>query len=373
MILTKNKILFKENKKTSIKKPTLFKKSLISGAILFTALFSWEASVTLTNSINISNRIDASVANLSGLNNYEKFKSRINNTPYTNKEFQRDLKLFGYMFENNDTPLMKLQYGDYELFNFMVDRAILKNENIDEIFKTRISESNKFKNDKIDYKAYYNEKYSNFFNPNHFINSEEQLLNKSSALFRFNGESSIGEVVLIDGKIYENMRQLIKEKGFSEDLLYMSRDNYKNYNKEISILKADKKSNNNYEKALNKINYDFKKRRIDSLDKMKEYYKNGDYEKLRELFKALNGFSVTVFDSIVDKNKIDTYGIRPSNLLDEVLKNMGLLNNDDYNGYSKDFKKYYMDDAKRVAKLKGTYNEESKKYYDGKSFLLLNL
>ena len=31
-----------------------------------------------------------------------------------------------------------------------------------------------------------------------------------------------------------------------------------------------------------------------------------------------------------------------------------------------------MDDARRVAQLKGTYNEESKKYYDGKEFMILN-
>lgn len=83
MILTKNKTVLNEKHKTKLKKSSFIKKSIIGGAILFSAIFSWEVSVTLTNSINISKRIDASIDNFAGMNNYDNFKTRINNTPYT--------------------------------------------------------------------------------------------------------------------------------------------------------------------------------------------------------------------------------------------------------------------------------------------------
>lgn len=374
MILTKNKTLFKNNEKTSLKKRSLIKRNIIGGAILFSAIFSWEVSVTLTNSINISNRIDASINHFSGLYNYENFKAKINMIPYTDKEFQKDLKIFGYIFGNNDIPLMKIKYGNYEMRNFMVDRAILKNKNIDEIFNPIIVEASKFKNDKIDYKDYGNEKYSKFFDLSRLIYNvnKKQRLDYNSASIRLNG--TLGKVVFIDDKIYENIRQLIKETGFSEDLLYLGKNKNEEYMKALSGIIGHEKSyknKNDYEKALNKVDYDFIGERKESLDKIKEYYKNGDYEKLKDIFRILNGFSYIVVDDIANKDRFDEYGIRPSLLIEEEMRKIGLIEDEKDEG-SESFKKYFMDDARRVAKIKGTYNQESKKYYDGKEFIILN-
>lgn len=371
MILTKNKTLFKNNEKSSLKKSSLIKRSIIGGAILFSALFSWETSVTLTNSINISNRIDAIINHFSGLDNYDNFKAKINSIPYTDEGFKRDLKIFGYIFGNNDIPLMKIRYGNYEMRNFMVDRAVIKNQNIDEIFKPIIVEANKFKNNKIDYKDYNNEKYSDFFNLTYNVN-EKQKSDYSSASIRLNG--NIGNTVFIDDKIYENIRQLIKENGFSEDLLYLGKNKQQEYTKALSgVIGYEKsyKTKSDYKKALDKVDYDFTGARTESLEKIKEYYRNGDYEKLRNLFKVLNGFSILIIDDIANKDKFEEYGVRPSLLVEEGLHNIGLIEEEKDEG-SGSFKRYYMDDARRVAKLKGTYNEESKKYYDGKEFMILN-
>ena len=371
MILTKNKSLFKNNEKTLLKKRSLIRRSVIGGAILFSALFSWEASVTLTNSINISNRIDASINHFSGLDNYENFKEKINSIPYTDEEFKRDLKIFGYIFGNNDIPLMKIRYGNYEMRNFMVERSVIKNQNIDQIFKPIIVEENKFKNDKIDYKDYNNEKYSDFFNLTHNI-SEKQRSDYSSASIRLNG--NIGETVLINDKIYENIRKLIKDNGFSEDLLYLGKNKQQEYTKALSRIIGYEKSYKNksdYKRALDKVDYDFTGARTESLDRIKEYYRNGDYEKLRDLFKVLNGFSILIIDDIANKGKFEEYGIRPSFLVEEGLQKIGLIE-EEKDEVLGPFKRYYMDDARRVAQLKGTYNEESKKYYDGKEFMILN-
>lgn len=369
MILTKNKALFKNNTKNTFKKRSLIKKSLIGSSILFCALLSWEASVTLTNSINISNRIDASITHFSNLGNYENFKSKINSIPYSDKEFERDLKLFGYIFENNDIPLMKMKYGSYEVRNFMIDRVVLKNENIDKIFTPIIFEANKFRNDKIDYKNYNNERYSNFHNLtslNYNIN-EDKILDYRSASLRLNGV--LGKQLIIDDKIYENIRQLIKEKGFSEDLLYLGKDKQIEYTKALSkVIGSEEsyKSKHDYEEALNKVDYKFTGEKKESLDKIKEYYKNGDYQKLKDLFRVLNGFSYIVVDEIKNKNKFEEYGVRPSLLVEAGLQKIGIINENDYL-----FKRYYINDAKRVAKIKGTYNKESKKYYDGKEWVIL--
>lgn len=374
MILTKNKTLFKNNEKTSLKKRSLIKRSIIGGAILFSAIFSWEVSVTLTNSINISNSIDTSMKYFSDLTNYENFKEKINSIPYTDEEFKRDLKIFGYIFGNNDIPLMKIRYGNYEMRNFLVDRATIKSHNIDEIFKPIIVEANRFKNDSIDYNSYNNKKYSNFFNLTRFnynVN-EKQKLDYRSASIRLNGV--LGKAVFIDDKIYENMRHLIKENGFSEDLLYLEKNKNEEYMKALSGIIGHEKSYKNksdYEKALNKVDYDFTGARKESLEKIKEYYKNGDYEKIREIFKVLNGFSYIIVDDISNKSKFEEYGIRPSLLVEIGLRNIGLIEDEKDEGIES-FKKYYMNDAKKVAKLKGTYNEESSKYYDGKEFIIFN-
>lgn len=378
MILTKNKTVLNEKHKTKFKKSSFIKKSIIGGAILFSAIFSWEVSVTLTNSINISNRIDASIDNFAGMNNYDNFKTRINNTPYTEQQFQRDLKLFGYIFENNNTPLMQVKYGKYELYNFMIDRIVLKNENIDKTFLSMINESNKFKNENIDITAFGNKKYSNFFKPTSFYSSENEKIKSTyrSALFRFNGDHpSMGDAVLIDNTIYENIRKLIKEEGLSEDALYIGKDKRKEYMKALAKVMGGKESYKNegeYMKALDKLDYDFYKEKTESLNKIKEYYKNGNYEKIRRIFKVLNGFSVLIFDDIVNKNNFETYGVRPSYIVEEKMKDLGLIEKDKYDEDSESFKKYYIDDARKVAKIKGTYNQESKKYYNGEKWLMLN-
>ena len=103
----------------------------------------------------------------------------------------------------------------------------------------------------------------------------------------------------------------------------------------------------------------------------KGYYKNGDYEKLREIFKVLNGFSYLIVDDISNKGKFEEYGIRPSLLVEAGLRDIGLIEDEKDEGLES-FKRYYMNDAKKVAKLKGTYNEESSKYYDGKEFIIFN-
>ena len=134
--------------------------------------------------------------------------------------------------------------------------------------------------------------------------------------------------------IYSNMNSYLKEKGYSENILFI--DSNLAYNR--SKLTSTKE-------GINKYYHDTKFSANKANSEIEKYYRSGNKEKLRELLQMSRAFSYVMVEQPMDyvnKKTLET------NLISSVLYDGSLI----------------FDSARFIAKAKGEYAPENAVYYD---------
>lgn len=360
MLKTQNIFSTKFKNTSSIFK---FKKSwpkkFFTGFLLITAaVTALEFSTMNSTAIKYDNIVSYKVNLYNSLINYNNFKTQINNFKYTDDDFKKDMITFKYIYEHNDNKAYKevIKYNTvnyasglasivansdrYVDINTTYKNTLIKTQNIklEDIVESSMRDSvgihYRFKSEIYDLlKTDESIKYS----------KDRMKQNKIiSSSFRLgNNYANYDKALSADGRIYDNLQKLLKEKGYNENLLVLPYSFVSTKNAAYNTGKSEQ------DRYFNTV-----KTYQNNSDKiLLSYYQSGNMEKLRELFKINRAFKYLMVDKSIEDNVKDINSLYNDYTISAIASyklNTGLYENIIYD----------------ISKFKGDVSPEKSPYYE---------
>lgn len=336
-----NKDIAYKEKSDKIGKTSLVKKVIVGVMLTVAGIAACDVAILSGDVAKVNTIANYKVNHYKSLSSYSTFKSQIDAVPYTDAQFNYDLKTLDYLYGHKDNvmyrKIMNARDDSYgSKINLMIVNGFKyknQNENYERLLQaTKGLPDSEVKDlptgifrtmeTTVDFKE----------NPNmsrKFMSSTLRLSNIYGGL----GPMSSG-----NKNIYSNMNSYLKEKGYGENILFIDSNFAYNRSKLISTTEGINKYYHDTKLSANKANLEIEK-----------YYKSGDKEKLRKLLQMARAFSYVMVEKPMDyvnKNSLET------NLISSVLYN------GTYDG------SLILDSARFIAKEKGEYTPENAVYYD---------
>lgn len=343
MLKTKNifdkKYSYSKVSKNKITKVSLSKRVALGVGLTLAAISSWDLALINTYAIKINDIAEYKVNHYGGLTDYNSFKKQIESVPYSDAQFNYDLKTLDYLYGHKDNLMYRkmISYSNSGYGSFLVSAIVNNFEHKDphKTYKKLLQETASMPNTKEIPSNLYSFT-SRDITPE---NNKDIARVRMSSLFKLgNSYGSFGPSITINRAIYDNMNTYLKEKGYKEDLLFI--DPNLSYNRE-ELTKTKSQSI----KYLEEIRYSQDKANAE----IEKYYRSGDLVKLKELFKMAHAFTYNIVEqpmSYINKNAPS------SNLISSILFDRI------YNG------SVIYDSAGFISKVKGEYTPEKSVYYE---------
>ena len=355
MLNTKNifdkNVSYREASKSKINKASLFKRVALGVALSIAAVSSWDMAVNLTNIKHVADMVDYKVYNNAQINNYSTFKSKMEAVPYSDADFNRDLNIFKLTYiDGNETFRKAISYGDgldmllllkytyTDPVAYLKEMSFLNRESVDNLNGDnpsstlnaekihRITDKYKIKSDGFSY------------------SDDLQIKKRAKSIFVvMNSDLNIAANNTY-APIYGNFERLLSEHGINKNM-YLWRSAY-------IKMKLGEISSKEYQSEQDKIDREVAL----NIETLKAYYKHGDLDKLREVFRLGNAFtSVTVDQSLKENAHI---GFPISAMLMTYFDN------------NYDYYETIQQGAKAYQKMTGTLTPEKEYFYDKDYFHL---
>ena len=304
MLKTKNKVEFETKTKSlnkNIKRKSILKSIAMGFAMIVGSIAAYDVAITAANIKHTTFIVDYKVANDAKLNDYSTFKKMISAVPYSDADFKRDLLTFEYIYgyKGGDNPAFQKAFMFDKGVGVSLNRIMSVNMKIDnpiayyselEMLTRNHSEKEVFDVNKYpDFNKKIQEVYKK--NTNYKANLNDVRLMKSVYSNFILNDTFYYES---NKKMYDNLKQLLIENGFNGQTFFID----KSYIKNIKDVK--KKTNYDYNSPELKKVYKENNEVVDLINqRVKTYYENGDYDKLKELFKIGNAFAhIAVVDPV---------------------------------------------------------------------------
>ncbi|EPP7234083.1 hypothetical protein ACTOJ1_001002 [Shigella flexneri] len=304
MLKTKNKVEFETKTKSlnkNIKRKSILKSIAMGFAMIVGSIAAYDVAITATNIKHTTFIVDYKVANDAKLNDYSTFKKMISSVPYSDADFKRDLLTFEYIYgyKGGDNPAFQKAFMFDKGVGVSLNRIMSVNMKIDnpiayyselEMLTRNHSEKEVFDVNKYpDFNKKIQEVYKK--NTNYTADLNDVRLMKSVYSNFILNDTFYYES---NKKMYDNLKQLLIENGFNGQTFFID----KSYIKNIKDVK--KKTNYDYNSPELKKVYKENNEVVDLINqRVKTYYENGDYDKLKELFKIGNAFAhIAIVDPV---------------------------------------------------------------------------
>ncbi|MDI6975977.1 hypothetical protein [Serratia sp. Se-RSBMAAmG] len=327
--------------KNKISKSSWLKRIALGVGLTVAAITSWDVALINTYSIKISNIAEYKVHNHNVLTEYESFKKQIDSVPYSDAQFNYDLKTLDYLYGHKDNVMYRKVINKYENgygsnINLMIDNGFKykdQNKNYERLLQATKGLPDGERKD-LPVSVF------NTMKRTIKIEDDPDMTGKliSSSLRLTNIYGALGAMSNANKKIYNNMNSYLKEKGYGENILFIDSNLAYNRSKLTSTKEGFNKYFHDVEFSANKANSEIEK-----------YYKSGDKEKLRKLLQMARAFSYVMVErpiNYINKNDLK-FNLISSVLFDEI-----------YDG------SLMFDSARFIAKAKGEYTPENSVYYE---------
>lgn len=316
MLAFGKKTMFKEQAVATSRakiKRNFLKNFCVGTMVLVCGLVSYDVGVTASNINHINNMAEYKIQNQKSLDNYSTFKDRVMAVPYSDAQFKKDLTTFEYMYgyKGSDSPVYKKIIEDEKTSlnvllyqnlakdnanNFYSDLYTMTKSYTLKDYTNRNSAGHKKFTDDVSKVQGKHEiaaiKYEDVFN----MNQKERIANMASQTLGYYYSN-------INNKMYQNFRNLLVEKGFSANAYFPDKEKAGKYHD----LYYDYLYN--YEMSSEKlaIRQDFYDDVYKNNQTIRQYYEQGDFKKLRELFKIGNGFSQIAITDYINATKENSH------------------------------------------------------------------
>ena len=347
MILTKDKTINSSKIKKLYKKPlSKIKKALLTIAVISGLFVAGNAVIFSSDVIKTSNLVKEKIEYYNNLNSYNNFYKAMEAVPYTEADFKKDLSLFEYLYVNNNAVSDKV-FNTKEVGFYNFTEMKLKYLDRQEFFPQFLKETSSMNYSDND----------NGYNPYQKARIYKELLNdKNGGVVKFNrilsstfmmgSNNHLINYPLIKDEL-NNIRQYTLSKGFSADLysvptslISKNLEEEKIYNDKNEFAKSKESREKFFEEKKRIGEYNMKT--------LLNYYKNKDYDKLREVFKIGNAYSKVMIENAPT---LERKGLYFNNM------NVGI------SGYISG----YIDPSEFVSKyseMQGLVNQENRQYYE---------
>lgn len=335
------KYTYSTTSKNKIAKSSWLKRIALGLGLTVAAITSWDVALINSYSIKISNIAEYKAHNHNVLTEYESFKKQIDSVPYSDAQFNYDLKTLDYLYGHKDNVIYRKIVNSrggghgYNINSMIINGFKYKdqNENYEQLLQaTKGLPDSELK----DVPASVFETMERTIKPEDDPDTARKFISSSLRLSTIYG--NLGPMSSENKKIYSNMNSYLREKGYGENILFIDSNLAYNRKKLTSTSEGINKYFHDVESSANKANSEIEK-----------YYKSGDKEKLRNLLQMARAFSYVMIEepmNYVNKNAPTT------NLISSVLFD------DIYDG------SLILDSARFIAKAKGKYTPENAVYYD---------
>lgn len=355
MLKTKNifyrTISYAKTNSSKINKASLLKRVALGVSLSIAAIASWDVAVNLTNIKHVADMVDYKVYNNAQTNNYSNFKSKMEDIPYSDTDFNRDLNIFKAIYiDGNESFRNTIGYGDgldailllkytyTDPVAYLKEMSFVNQESVDNLNNhnprsklnaekiQRITDKYKIKSDGFSYA------------------DDLQAKKRAKSIFVvMNSDLNIAANNTY-APIYGNFERLLSEHGINKNM-YLWTSAYMK-------VKLGKISSKEYQSEQDKIDRGVAL----NIETLKQYYKNGDFDKLREVFRFGNAFTSVAVDQSLKENA--HIGIPISALLMTYFDN-------DYDYYDT-----MQEGAKAYQKMTGTLTPEKESLYGKDDFIL---
>lgn len=353
MLKTKNifdkAISYKETNSGKINKASLLKRIALGVSLSIAAIASWDVAVNLTNIKHVADMVDYKAHNNAQINNYSTFKSKMEAVPYSEADFNRDLSIFKATYiDGNETFRKAISYGDgldailllkytyTDPVAYLKEMSFVNQESVDNLNGDNLrSTLNSEKIQRITDKYKINgPSYSEDLQTSKLVKSLFVVMNSDLNIAANNTYAPI----------YGNFERLLNEHEINKNIYLWTSAFIK--------VKLGKISTSEYQAEQDKINGDV----ATNIETLKTYYKNGDMDKLKEVFRLGNAFTSVVVDQSLKENA--HIGEPLSALVMSYLDK-------NYN-----YRQNIAESAKTYQKLSGSLNPEKESLYDKDDFFL---
>jgi len=346
MILTKDKTINSSKIKKIYKNPlNKMKKTLFAIAIVSGLFVAGNTVILSSDVVKISNLVKEKIEYYNNLNSYNNFYKAMEAVPYTEADFKKDLSLFEYLYVNNNAVSDKV-FNTKEVGFYNFTEMKLKYLDRQEFFPQFLKETSSM-----------NYSDNNGYNPYQKARIYKELLNEKnggvvkfnrilSSTFMMGSNNNLINYPLIKDEL-NNIRQYTLSKGFSADLysvptslISKNLEEEKIYNEQNEFAKSKESREKFFEEKKRIGEYNMKT--------LLNYYKNKDYNKLREVFKIGNAYSKIMIENAPT---LERKGLYFNNM------NIGI------SGYISG----YIDPSEFVLKyseMQGLVNQENRQYYE---------
>lgn len=353
MLKTKNifdkTIIYTEASKTKINKVSLFKRVALGVALSIAAVSSWDMAVNLTNIKHVANMVDYKIYNNAQINNYSTFKSKMEAVPYSDADFNRDLSIFKATYiDGNETFRKAISYGDgldaILLLKYTYTDPVAYLKEMSFVNQEPINDLNG-DNPRSIFNAERIQRITDKYKISGASHSDDLQASKlSKSLFVvMNSDLNIAANNTY-APIYGNFERLLGEYGINKSMYLWTSAFIK--------LKTGKISAKEYQSEQDRIDREVAL----NIETLKAYYKHGDLDKLREVFRLGNAFTSVAVDQSLKENA--HIGFPISAMLMTYFDN------------NYDYYETIQQGAKAYQKMTGALTPEKESFYDKDDFIL---
>lgn len=336
-------ITYKE-KSAKIGKASLAKKVIVGAMLTIAGIAACDVAILSGDVAKVNTIANYKVNHYKSLSSYSTFKSQIDAVPYTDAQFNKDLKVLDSIYNHQDNIMYnKVMSSASTAYGSFLGMMVLGDGKY------------------IDQAARYNkllsltkdmpEKELKDLNPEIYrVFALDEAVKKDKVKWAMNSLASFrmsvsyatfGEGISLNKKLYENMERYLKEKGFDENILFIS--------PELALSRGDRSEG--IEKFYTKVRESTQKANAE----LESVYRSGDKAKLKELLQMAYAFKYRIAGEIAQK----TYNVG----LVELPLSFKLIG-DAENGYG------VAETIKWIAQKNSDYTPENSLYYDDSFFSL---
>lgn len=259
----KNKVSNKDKK---------FLKNIFFGGVV---IVSTIVSFSIKNSYDLSKSIDVVQNHYSSIKSYNDFSNSFDNVVYTDKMFENDLMIFKTLYINNPSYIIGSKDYELPLSEFMYVKFYTDNDE-----KKVIEYVNHFSKVKIS-----NDNYSAMkMEKKNYIRNYKEGNNRMREL-KYNSDATFPSYLSL------NFESYLKNKNVQKDLFYYSPSSrnylnkyFRDYSKMTNFLNE---KNSNFYNLVNEV-------------------KAGNYKNAKEIFKAMNAYTVQIANYNVDRKQLSS-------------------------------------------------------------------
>jgi hypothetical protein len=340
-----DKDLTYKEKSARIGKASLVKKVIVAAMLTVASIAVCDVAILSSDVVKVNTIANYKVNHYKSLSSYSTFKSQIDAVPYTDAQFNKDLKALDAIYNHQGNVMYNKVMTDvsegYGSFLSMVvlgdgryiDQTATYNKVLS-LTKNMPEKELKDVNPKI-YGELAADKAAQ-------KDKMKWAMNWLASLRMTSRYATFGEGIDLNKGLYENMERYFKEKGFGENILFIS--------PELALSRGDRGQdiqifNNKLRESTQKAN-----------SELESVYRSGDKAKLKELLQMAYAFKYRIAGEIAQK----TYSVGSI----ETPLSFQLMG-DAENGYG------LAKSMRWIAQKNGDYTPENALYYDDDFFFSL--